>query len=91
MSKPTELIFVGNCQNIIEKFNACNKIIIKREDIKVKKGTQPLIFPIQEFKYYPVSFECKDNIEGPNGTFKAGEFIDYSFGSYGYMEKNKTK
>jgi hypothetical protein len=87
MSKPTELIFVGNCQKLIDEFNTCKKTIIKKEDIKVKKGTRPLIFPIQDFNYYPVSFKCKDNIEGPNGSFIAGDFIDYSFGSYGYMRK----
>jgi hypothetical protein len=32
-------------------------------------------------------FECKDNIEGPNGIFIAGDFMNYSCGSYGYMRK----
>jgi hypothetical protein len=37
MSNPTELIFIGNCQKIIDNFNTCNKVMIKKEDIKVKE------------------------------------------------------
>ncbi len=90
MSKSTELIYIGNCQKIIDDFNnSCNinkKVIINRQDIKVKKGTQQLVFPVQEWGYYPVSFECKDNIEGPVGNFLAGDFMNHGIiGSTGYI------
>jgi hypothetical protein len=90
MSKPTELIYIGNCQKLIDDFNTCKKTIIKREDIKVKKGTKPIIFTLQEWSYYPVSFECKDNIEGPVGKFIAGNFINYLSGYYGHMIKRRS-
>lgn len=83
MSTPTELIFVGNCQKIIDNFNTCNMSIIKKEDIKVKEETIKFKYASQEWGYYPITFECKDNIKGPNGNFIAGDF----FGSYGYMRK----
>jgi hypothetical protein len=83
MSTPTELIFVGNCKQLIDNFNICNKAIIKKEDIKVKGGTVNFKYASQEWGYYPITFECKDNIEGPNGNFTAGDFL----GSYGYMRK----
>jgi len=83
MSNPTELIFIGNCQKLIDDFNKCNKVIIGKEDIKIKEGTVKFKYAFQEWSYYPVSFECKDNIEAPNGKFIAGDFL----GSYGYMRK----
>jgi hypothetical protein len=90
MSNQTELIYIGNCKNIIDDLNISlytKKIVINREDIKVKKGTKELISPVQEWGYYPVSFDCKDDIESPSGNFIAGDFMHHSFGCYGYMSR----
>jgi hypothetical protein len=90
---PEELIYTGNCKKIIDDLNKSlhmnKRVIINRKDIKVKKGTQELLFPVQEWRYYPVSFECADNIEGPVGNFLAGDFVQLGiFGSnIGYMIK----
>lgn len=89
MSKPTEIIYIGNCKNLIEDLNKSTNVLIKRNDIKVKKGTMPFIFPIQEQLYYPISFECKDEIDQPKGKYIAGEFINYiNKEFYGYIKKS---
>ena len=88
MSKPAELIYIGNCKDIIEDLEKSANVIIRRSEIKEKKGTRQLIFPVQEWLYYPLSFECKDNIYIPKGKYIAGDFRTHnSFENYGYIKK----
>ena len=68
MSNPTELIFVGNCQKIIQIILI--HVIIKQENIKIKEGTVKFKYAYQEMSYYPVSFEYKYNIEDPNDNLQ---------------------
>ena len=83
MLKPTELIYTGSCKELLDAFNKTNKISIKRENIKIKEGTLKFQYAVQEWGYYPVSFQCNDNVEQPKHEVVAGDFM----GSFGYMRK----
>ena len=83
MLKPTELIDTGSCKELLDAFNKTNKISIKRENIKIKEGTAKIQYAVQEWGYYPVAFQCIDNIEPPKYKVVAGDFVE----SFGYMKK----
>lgn len=82
MSNPTELIYVGDCNELLEKFmkSRSKMVEVKRDELKVKKGTQQLLYPVQEWGYYPLHFECKN---APEGEYIAGDI----FRGHGIIKK----
>ena len=81
--KPTELIYTGNCQKIIEALQKSEKVYIEQKKITIKEGTSAFKSFYDEWRYYPVTFMCTDNIDSPNGNYAAGDFM-YSIG---YLKK----
>lgn len=75
MLEPTELIYTGSCKELLDAFNKTNKILIKRENIKIKEGT--LKFQYGVWAYYPVSFQFNDNVEHPKYEVVAGDFMGF--------------
>ena len=81
--KSTELIYTGNCQKIIEALEKSKKVYINQNKITIKEGTRAFKSFYDEWKYYPVTFICTDNIDFPFGNYVAGDFM-YSIG---YLKK----
>lgn len=82
-SQKTELIFVGNCSDLINSFKKTFKVCINEQNIKIKEGTPEFSSIYEKWSYYPLTFQCTDNIEPPTGTYIAGDFLF----STGYIKK----
>lgn len=82
MSNIIQLVYIGNCKEILESFKESNKILITRENIKFKDESMKFKSP-SLWAYYSVSFECKDKVDPPKGEIIAGDFM----GCQGYMKK----
>jgi hypothetical protein len=83
MSLPTELIYTGKCKELFESFEKTNKVYINQKNITIKEGTKEFNSFYDEWKYYPVTFICTDNINPPKDSYFAGDFIY----SEGYIKK----
>ena len=73
--KSTELIYTGNCQEIIDVFKQSNQVYVNRRNITIKKGTTEFSSFYDGWRYYPVTFNCTDNLEPSKGTYLAGDFM----------------
>ena len=81
--KSTELIYTGKCQEIIDVFKKSNQVYVNRKNITIKKGTTEFSSFYDEWIYYPVTFNCTDNLELSKGTYLAGDFMH----STGYIKQ----
>jgi hypothetical protein len=73
--KSTELIYTGKCKEIIDGFKQSNLVYVNRKNITIKKGTPEFSSFYDEWRYYPVTFNCTDNLEPPKCTYLAGDFM----------------
>lgn len=73
--KPTELIYTGKCKEIIDAFEKTNKVYVNQKNITIKEGTKEFSSFYDEWRYYPVTFNCTDNLELHKGTYFAGDFM----------------
>ena len=80
--KPTILIYTGDCAELAKLFEIekNKKVFVKRSNLEVKKGTEKLLYPVQEWGYYPIEFKCDNK---PSGVFYGGDL----FGAHGIIKK----
>lgn len=82
MVSSTELVYVGNCADLVRKLQQTGCAYVHVNNIVMKENTAPFRSEYDKWRYYPLSFKCSDNIV-PVGTYVAGDFMN----SVGYIKK----
>lgn len=73
----TQLVYSGSCAEVLRKLDAAtNGRVLLRDDehIQIKHGTMPFQQYYELHQFYPVAFQCNDNVKPPKGRFMAGNF-----------------